>query len=390
MFFWFFPAGNGDANAPVLLWLQGGPGGSSLFGLFVENGPVHVNDQGYLVPNPGSWNTEFAMLYIDNPVGTGFSFTDQDAGYSTTEVEVGANLYSALSQFFVVFSDYAVNDFYITGESYAGKYVPAIAHTIFVNNQNPNNKAINLVGIAIGDGISDPISMVPEYPNLIFNAGLADLPEKAILQNMTDGIVANIQQQNWMQAFLIFDEMLNGDLYPYPSYYANITGGTNYYNFLLTQEPDYGPYDQFLNECSVRTAIHVGDLPYGATASLVEKHLLIDFMQSVAEYFPDLMETYKVMLYSGQLDIIVGYPLTETFVRTINWSGAGQYADAPKILWKVNPTDGEYAGYMHNVNNFWQVIVKGGGHILPFDQPERCLDLITRFVTDNMPAQPSL
>lgn len=64
----------------MLLWLQGGPGGSSLFGLFVEQGPLQVNADLSVALRNHTWNEEFAVLYIDNPVGTGYSFTDNDAG----------------------------------------------------------------------------------------------------------------------------------------------------------------------------------------------------------------------------------------------------------------------------------------------------------------------
>lgn len=63
-----------------MLWLQGGPGGSSLFGLFVENGPLMVNKDGNVTLREYAWNREFAVLYIDNPVGTGFSFTNNEKG----------------------------------------------------------------------------------------------------------------------------------------------------------------------------------------------------------------------------------------------------------------------------------------------------------------------
>lgn len=66
------------------------------------------------------WNRDFNMLYIDNPVGTGFSFTGSDAGYVTSEEEVGRDLFEALQQFFTVFKEFAKNEFYVAGESYAG------------------------------------------------------------------------------------------------------------------------------------------------------------------------------------------------------------------------------------------------------------------------------
>lgn len=123
LFFWYFKAKVNPESAPLVLWLQGGPGASSLFGLFTENGPFSVSKKLKLVKRQYSWHLNHHLIYIDNPVGrfwtplivlnsfvmiyfctgTGFSFTKNDAGYSTDEVEVGANLYEALVQFLELF-----------------------------------------------------------------------------------------------------------------------------------------------------------------------------------------------------------------------------------------------------------------------------------------------
>jgi vitellogenic carboxypeptidase-like protein len=159
MFFWFFPAQNGNKSAPVLLWLQGGPGATSLFGLFNENGPIQVNTDGSLTERPINWNSLYSLLYIDNPVGTGYSFTSNDQGYTRSQDDVARDLYSALSQFFQIYTDYASSPFYVTGESYAGKYVPSITYKIHVENQNASAKIkINLKGMSIGDGLTDPVN----------------------------------------------------------------------------------------------------------------------------------------------------------------------------------------------------------------------------------------
>jgi len=100
LFFWYFPAKNNPSTAPVVLYLQGGPGASSMFAIFVENGPFSLTADKKLKPRKYSWHLDHNVLYIDNPVGTGFSFTDSDAGYATNEVDVGNDLYSAMTQFF--------------------------------------------------------------------------------------------------------------------------------------------------------------------------------------------------------------------------------------------------------------------------------------------------
>ncbi|GFX54290.1 probable serine carboxypeptidase CPVL [Trichonephila clavipes] len=107
-------------NAPVILWLQGGPGGSGLFSLFVIHGPYIILENGYAELRQFTWAKEYHVIYVDNPVGTGFSFTGSHNGYVTNQNEVADDLYEFLRQFFLVYYEYSKNDFYITGMSYAG------------------------------------------------------------------------------------------------------------------------------------------------------------------------------------------------------------------------------------------------------------------------------
>ncbi len=124
MFYWFFPAQNGNASAPLVVWLQGGPGGSSLFGLFSEMGPYTLTEDLQPVKRNVTWNKDNAMLFIDNPVGAGFSFTDLPDGFcNDSKGCVAKNLYSLLSQFYTLHEHMQSNPLYITGESYGGHYV---------------------------------------------------------------------------------------------------------------------------------------------------------------------------------------------------------------------------------------------------------------------------
>ncbi|CAN7949005.1 unnamed protein product, partial [Ixodes hexagonus] len=117
MFFWFFPAMEDPKTAPVLLWLNGGPGSNSMFGMLVEHGPYMITKEGIPQLRQVTWARRYSMLYVDNPVGVGFSFTQQEQGYSRNQSDVGRDLLEALQQFFTLFPEYASNDFYATGES---------------------------------------------------------------------------------------------------------------------------------------------------------------------------------------------------------------------------------------------------------------------------------
>jgi len=141
IFFWFFPATvsnwyfddvltqktfqNVDpSNAPLVIWLQGGPGSSSMLGLFEINGPVSAIYQGsetVATTNPFAWTQLASIIYIDQPVGTGFSHT---AGkFVTTQEETADDLYEMLRQWFLLFPEYTSNAFFVFGESYGGTFL---------------------------------------------------------------------------------------------------------------------------------------------------------------------------------------------------------------------------------------------------------------------------
>ncbi|XP_077978148.1 putative serine carboxypeptidase CPVL [Glandiceps talaboti] len=387
LFFWFIPAKKNPADAPVVLWLQGGPGGSSLFGLFVESGPFQISKDGILSERAITWQNTYSMLYIDNPAGTGFSFTKDTRGYARNETDVGRDLYNALTQFFQIFYEYQKNDFYATGESYAGKYVPAVSYKI--HKENPSAKVkINFKGMAIGDGLSDPESMFPAYAEYLYQIGLLIENDRDYFKSQTDLATKYIQQKDWKQCFMIFDLLLNGDITKYPPFFYNVTGLTDYYNYMRPTEPDeFGYYNPYLAMGEVRKSIHVGNLTYNS-GDEVEHYLLDDICQSVKPWVIELLNNdYKVMFYSGQLDIIVANPLTERFLWNLQWKGTDEYRKAQRQIWKVNQNDTDVAGYVRAVGpglgNFLQVLVRGAGHIAPYDQPERAYDMLSRFIEDS-------
>lgn len=124
LFFWFFPSTNDDAKEEILIWLNGGPGCSSLEGLLQENGPF-LWQSGTFAPvqNPWGWNRLTNVIYVDQPVGTGFS---QGTPTAQNEEDVADQFRGFWKNFVDLFAlqDYKV---YIVGESYAGMYVPYIA-----------------------------------------------------------------------------------------------------------------------------------------------------------------------------------------------------------------------------------------------------------------------
>lgn len=378
MFFWYFPAAQQPESSPVVLWLQGGPGASSLFGLFTENGPFEVTKSQKVKARKYSWHLNHNLLYIDNPVGTGFSFVDKDEGYARNEVDVGRDLYSALLQFFTLFPNLQQNKFYITGESYAGKYVPAISHTIHKNNGGAKLK-INLKGLAMGNGLCDPLHQL-EYGDYLYQLGLIDTIGRDTFHQYEKKGRDCIKKKDFNGAFDVFDQLINMDQLPSGSLFKNMTGFSTYFNYL--QQEDDGsdaPMAAFLKRTDVRKAIHVGALPFHGLdldENKVEDHLKLDVMDTIAPYLSELLAHYRVCIYNGQLDIIVAYPLTINYLKKLPFEHSQDYKKAPRYIWKVGT---DIAGFVHEAGNLVEVLVRNAGHMVPHDQPKWAFDLITRF-----------
>ena len=162
LFYWFFSSRSSPDTDPVVLWLTGGPGCSSEVALFGENGPCKVSPDGMTtIPNAASWNTHANLLYVDQPVGTGFSY---GTAFDHDEVGVGNDMYAFLQAFFGAHPALRSNAFFVFGESYAGHYVPNVAHRVWVGNGAGGAPHINLVGTSVGNGLTDPEVQYAYYP----------------------------------------------------------------------------------------------------------------------------------------------------------------------------------------------------------------------------------
>lgn len=151
--YWLALAEEDPFNKPVVLWLNGGPGSTSILGFVQENGPLLIDDDGGLIENPWSWTKLANMFMIESPIGVGYSYcANQLDGKmcKNTDKFTASTARAALQDFFVKFPELASNDFFITGESYAGVYIPTLSKEIL-----DNAPEINLKGIAVGDPCTD-------------------------------------------------------------------------------------------------------------------------------------------------------------------------------------------------------------------------------------------
>ncbi|KAH8115245.1 alpha/beta-hydrolase [Phellopilus nigrolimitatus] len=166
LFFWAFEKENGSLTTdgstdPWVVWLQGGPGSSSMAGLVLENGPIRVQDDLSMKANNYSWSKLVDQFWVDNPVGVGFATADS-TGYVFDDDQMSTDFIQFLINLVKVFPGLASRPLYIAGESYGGRWIPYVAKAIF---QTPN-PPVKLAKIVIGDGTVGEFPVTQDLPTV--------------------------------------------------------------------------------------------------------------------------------------------------------------------------------------------------------------------------------
>ncbi|CAJ1939581.1 unnamed protein product [Sphenostylis stenocarpa] len=362
IFYAFYEAQNSTlplSQTPLLIWLQGGPGCSSMIGNFYELGPWRVTQSLTLQRNPGSWNRIFGLLFLDSPIGSGFSVFSTPEEIPKDQNAVAKHLFAAITKFVQLDPVFKHRPIYITGESYSGKYVPAIGYYILEKNANLEaSERVNLAGVAIGDGLTDPENQVATHAVNAYYTGLINERQKNELEKAQLEVVGLIQMGNWSEATDARGKVLE--------MLQNMTGLATLYDYTRNAPYEEDLVERFLNIAEVKKALGVNEsFVYETCSDVVGAALHADVMKSVKHMVEYLVRRSRVLLYQGEYDLMDGVVQTEVWVKTMKWEGIVEFLNAERKIWKVN---GELAGYVQNWKSLTNVVVLGAGHLLPTDQ----------------------
>jgi len=376
LFYWFFESQGTPATDPVVLWMTGGPGCASTLALFAENGPYQVQSDLTLQLNPYSWNTFANILYVDQPVGTGFSYVNDQNGYVTDEAQVAAAMYEFLQLFFAKFPSYAALPFFVVGESYGGHYVPALsAYILKANQQGMGAVTINQKGLGIGDGWISPLVQYGSYGPYALLEGLIN-SYTAQQMNVTYGqCAAALQNQEWDQASYICGSLMETVLQDNP--------GINYYDIRKQCNGplcyDFSNIDNFLNQQNVQQAIGVSRT-WTECSDGVNEMFGVDREESFRFDIPTtLAGGYKVLVYSGDKDLICNYVGGISLLSTMRWPGRNAWLSSANVTWHVQ---GQTAGWAKTAAGLTWLQVHNAGHMVPMDQPKNALDMLFRLLNN--------
>ncbi|KMU79375.1 carboxypeptidase Y [Coccidioides immitis RMSCC 3703] len=386
LFYWFFESRNDPKNDPVVLWLNGDPGCSSLTGLFLELGPASIDKNLKVVHNPYSWNSNASVIFLDQPVNVGFSYS---GGSVSDTIAAGKDVYALLTLFFKQFPQYATQDFHIAGESYAGHYIPVFASEILSHK----NRNINLQSVLIGNGLTDPLTQYPHYrPMACGEGGYPAVLDESTCRSMDNSLPRCLSmiescyssESVWLcvPASIYCNNAMIGPYQrtgqnPYDVRAKCEDGGSLCYSQL-------GYITEGLNQKSVMDALGVEVSSYDSCNMDINRNFLFhgDWMKPFHRVVPGLIDQIRVLIYAGDADFICNWLGNQAWTDALEWSGREKFAKAElKDLTIVdNENKGKNIGKVKSYGNFTFMRLFGGGHMVPLDQPEASLEFFNRWL----------
>ncbi|ODV96937.1 hypothetical protein PACTADRAFT_38824 [Pachysolen tannophilus NRRL Y-2460] len=382
-FFWFFESRNDPKNDPIILWLNGGPGCSSLTGLFFELGPSSIDSKIKPIRNPTSWNSNASVIFLDQPVNVGYSYSSSSI---SNTVAAGKDVYAFLQLFFKQFPQYSELPFHIAGESYAGHYIPQFAAEILEHTE----RNFNLSSVMIGNGLTDPLTQYNYYEPMACGegSGADSVLEPAECEGMLDtlprclSLIESCYESG--SAFACVPATIycnNGQIGPYQK------TGRNVYDIRKMCEGSSLCYkgleyiDTYLNQADVKEKLGVEVDTYESCNFDVNRNFVFagDWMKPYFKKVTELLDGgLPVLIYAGDKDFICNWLGNQAWTNSLPWSGADSFQASKVKSWAV---DGKEAGKVKNSDIFTFMRVYGGGHMVPYDQPESSLALVNTWIS---------
>ncbi|XP_031249340.1 serine carboxypeptidase 1-like [Pistacia vera] len=435
LFYYFVASERNPSKDPVVLWLNGGPGCSSFDGFVYEHGPFNFeegNPKGSLPKlhlNPYSWTKVSSIIYLDSPAGVGLSYSKNESKYITGDIQTAVDTHAFLLKWFKLYPEFLNNPFYISGESYAGIYVPTLASQLVKGIKAGDKPRINFEGYLVGNGVTDRMfdgnALIPfahgmglisddlfeevegacrgtyyDYESndgcmrsmLKVDEALTGLNIYNILQpcfheplsqqdsNANSSLPASFQQLGATERPLKVRKRMFGRAWPL---WSTVKDG------IVTLWPQLIEGDEhrhiacvddevasvWLNNEAVRKALHADPVDVAGSWELCTDRITYhNQLGSMIPYHKSLTsQGYRALIFSGDHDMCVPFTGSQAWTRSLGYKKIGG--------WRSWISKGQIAGYLQSYDhNLTFLTVKGAGHTVPEYKPQEALDFYSRWL----------
>ncbi|KAH7689748.1 Peptidase S10 serine carboxypeptidase protein [Dioscorea alata] len=406
LFYYFVESENNPKQDPVILWLTGGPGCSSLCGLAFEIGPMGFDLPGYqeglptLFYNPLTWTKHCNIIFLDSPIGTGFSYSNRYDEYKLDDYKSAQDIHTFLRKWFADHPEFISNPFYFAGDSYSGMIVPVVAQKIANDNDNGVEHPFNLKGYLLGNPITDyKIDHEAKIP-FVHGVGLISDELYEALKASCEGEYYTIPRNEQCDKNMeLMDKCLAGInpvnvLDPVCPFASPKPVRFNADRTLLEEQTmkelhltksdlskdcktsGYLLAANWANNDTVRKALGIHEGTVKQWQRCDRSMPYTSNYPSVVEYHLDLTKRgYTALIYSGDHDMNAPHVGTQAWIKSLNLTMVDD--------WRPWIVDSQVAGFTRKYfNNLTYATVKGAGHTAPEYKQKECLALFQRWIND--------
>ncbi|GAB2225624.1 hypothetical protein Droror1_Dr00006421 [Drosera rotundifolia] len=408
LFYYFFESENNPEEAPLLLWLTGGPGCSTISAIFYENGPIQFEEVKYngslprLTSRPYSWTEVVNLIYVDMPVGTGFSYSVTGAASHSSDTIASHHANEFLRKWIIGHPKFISNPVYLAGDSYSGLTLPVYFDQLSKGNDQGVEPIINLKGYLLGNAVTD--HTFEENSGIPYAHGLGLISDE-LYESLVSTCGGNYQftlatSYECMTNLGAFYESLAGvntvhilepvcgfgSLFPRET----LVGARRSLYFKeipikpIQPKPSLGDFAcradgytlaaVWFNDLRVREALGVRK---GTTGLWVRCNYALNYTNDNPSSLPYHLKFsakgYRFLIYSGDHDLVVPFVGTQAWIRSLNYSIVDD--------WRSWHVEGQVAGFTRTYSNRMTfATVKGAGHTAPEYKPKECAAMFKRWL----------
>ncbi|GJN31687.1 hypothetical protein PR202_gn00011 [Eleusine coracana subsp. coracana] len=389
LFWWYYKSPQRTSTPgkpwPTVLWLQGGPGASGVgLGNFLEVGPLDVN----LKPRNSTWLQKADLIFVDNPVGVGYSYVEDDSLLVTTDWQQAADATTLIKALVKEVPTLQTSPLFLVAESYGGKYAATIGASV-ARAIRAGELKITLGGVALGDSWISPEDFTLAYTPLLLSVSRLDDNAGDEANKKAGAVKAQIAAGQWATAQGSWNDLLD--------FIGTRSGNVDVYNFLLDSGMDPVSTDSATTGSTtsslqaIKYSAYLGGQDSGSNTidgimnGVVKQKLKIvpmdhrweEVNQMVYNALIDELLSYgvNVTVYNGQLDVICSTVGAEAWVQKLKWNGLKSFLSLPRQSLYCGLSKGTKA-FVRSYKNLHFYWILGAGHFVPADQPCIALSMI--------------
>ena len=404
--YWFVESETNPKDAPLVFWTNGGPGCSGLIGFLTEQGPFRPDENGRLQMNDWRWNKIANMVFLEQPVGVGFSYSDNADDYKIGDDQAAKDNLQTIIEFLEKFPEYAYAPLFITSESYGGHYMPTLANEIIQYNEQTDSPTLNFKGFAVGNPYTDYYSGVGAEMETYWGKQL--LPKPSWDKYVSAGCLDSTNMFTVSECTTSILDFMNkiGNLNPYALDYPVCVSAQQVwlsdhirsqfnesFHKSIPLKGDYQPCEDnyaanYLNQEDVKEDLHVKSNIIWEECSRTVKYDFMDKLLPMEHYYNKILGSksspdLRVLVYSGDDDSVCGTIGTQKWIWDLGYS--------VKSMWKTWSVDQQVAGYVTKFNTphssksrLTFATVHFAGHEVPTYKPKEAFLLFEAYINDTL------